>query len=134
MDKKMGKRKFPVKAVKAVLAVLAVVAVLGIALYFRNSHAEGMCGPTGGTTFVAVPSGIYTDGAGVEVFILRGIALGEPSVSDTDGNDNLPPCYSQEAGLRTLRNLSLTAKDGTKIFLVKGVGNDSSVENPTPLP
>lgn len=131
---KKGKKNFLVLVISV---VVVVAAVLGVALYAHNARAEGMCGPTAGTAFVAVPAGIYTvDGMGVEVFILRGIALGEISVSDTDSNDNLPPCYSQEVGLRTFRNLSLTARDGTKILLVKGVGNDSTVAeaDPTPLP
>ena len=124
-----------------VIAVLAVGVVLMIALglvsVFGIGLAGGTCTPVEGSSFIAVPSGIYQiENSDAKVFILRGIALGEPSVSDTDVNETIPACQSLEEGLHTLKNLSLIAADGTKYKMLKGIGNDgSAIEAVTvPLP
>lgn len=120
------------------LVVLAFVGMAVVLAYVTNVKAEGMCGPLQGDSFISVNRGIYVvDELGVRISILRGIALGTSSSSDIDTKDSLPPCYSSEEGLTTFRNLVITAEDGTKVILVKGVGFYGSVgetEEPTPLP
>jgi hypothetical protein len=120
---------------KLIKIALVAVGFLVVALLIYNSKSvfalfsEGQCELPANSAFVQVEKGVYqVEGSDVDVFILRGIALGKPSISQTDSNDSVPACYTKEDGLQTIRNIYLIDKDGNKFALVKGVGSDSSLE------
>lgn len=113
--------------------ILAVLLVGGVITVLANS-GEGKCTLPEGSVFVNV-SGYFTiDGMGKRIYILRGIAMGQPSSSYTDAPDTVPACFTREEGLITYENMFLLDSSGNRIALLKGVGgiNTEVVQNPLP--
>jgi hypothetical protein len=114
------------------LLVIFVIAIFIATSGVFAQTGDGLCKVPDGSSFVNLEKGVYQiDGMNTQVFILRGIALGQPSSATTDKSDNIPSCYTKEEGLQTLRNLLLIDKNGNHVALVKGVGSDGS--DPIPL-
>jgi len=124
-------------AKKWVILVAGLLVIAGIYLVVETdvfAQTEGMCVVPENSQFVQVKTGSYqVEGTDKEIFILRGIALGQPTTSSTDGNDTIPACFSEEEGLQTFKNLYLLDKKGNRLTLIKGVGSDGS-SVPIPLP
>jgi len=130
------------KSVLKILLFLVIgLLVLMIGFYtggmFAQPSSEGTCTPLPQDgAFAPAQSGIYTiEGQDEKVFILRGIIEKKAEPSTTDSVDELPPCYSSEKGMYTLKGYTLIAENGDKVFLVKGVGSSRGfVVEPTPFP
>ena len=124
-------------AKKWVILAVGLLAIAGIYLAIETdvfAQTEGMCVVPENSQFVQVATGSYrVEGMDKDVFILRGIALGQPTTSSADSKDIIPACFSEEEGLQTLKNLYLKDKDGNRITLIKGVGSDGE-SAPIPLP
>lgn len=134
----VNKKKMVFRLVGGAIFLLVLLAIYLTTGGVLAQKGDGMCGPLPeGGSFVNIESGIYqVEGMNLKIFILRGIALGQPSSSSTDMVDRLPPCYSTEEGLPTLKNIHLIDKDGNRVTLIKGVGNESGLieVEPDPLP
>lgn len=122
------------------VAIVLVIAWVLVGLSIGNVFAgpkEGTCAPLPQNgRYLPVKRGIYTvEGQDTKVFVLRGIAE-RSGPSNTDSEDLLPPCYTNEEGMYTDGGLILIAEGGERLFLIKGVvgSADGSAVEATPFP